>query len=46
MKYKKGYTTTAMAILLLCIAAIAACDNGYDCELNNTSYNNIGFYTI
>ncbi len=35
-----------MAILLLCIAAIAACDNGYDCELNNTSYNNIGFYTI
>lgn len=30
----------------ICFAAVAACDNGYDCELNNTSYDNIGFYTI
>lgn len=30
---------------LLCIVATTGCDNGYDCTLNNTSYDNIVFYT-
>ena len=35
--------------VLLATAAmiiVAGCDNGYDCALNNISYNNMGFYTI
>lgn len=34
---------SAIATIALCIAAVS-CDNGYDCELNNTAYDNIGFY--
>lgn len=42
MRNKRGNAITTLAILLL--ASLAGCDNGYDCELNNTSYNNMGFY--
>ncbi len=43
---KRNITATLVATAMLCIMAMAACDKGYDCELNNTSYDNIGFYTI
>lgn len=33
------------AIATLLLVAVTSCDNGYDCTLNNTSYNNIGFYS-
>lgn len=33
------------AAIALCFAA-AGCDNGYDCELNNIAYDNMGFYAI
>lgn len=46
MRHRKREIITTMVALLLCIAAITACDNGYDCELNNTAYDNMGFYTI
>jgi hypothetical protein len=35
---------TALAFILTA-TTIISCDNGYDCDLNNTSYNNITFYT-
>ena len=35
----------AAAVTALLLAAVTACDSGYDCTLNNTSYNNIGFYS-
>ncbi len=41
-------TKSIAALLLIIIAATSfvCCDSGYDCSLNNTSYENIGFYTI
>lgn len=37
------YAAIVATIAIMLIAA--GCDNGYDCALNNTSYNNMGFYT-
>lgn len=31
--------------ILFVITGIIACDKGYDCSLNNTAYNKLGFYT-
>ncbi len=35
-----------LAAPLVAMLVIAGCDSGYDCSLNNTSYENITFYTI
>lgn len=43
MSHKKHIAATLAAIITL--LSIAGCDTGYDCNLNNTSYENIGFYT-
>ena len=34
------YFTIALLVLL------TSCDNGYNCSINNTAYNRIGFYSI
>ena len=34
------------ALTLIFVAALlVGCDNGYDCSLNNTAYNKMGFYS-
>ncbi len=46
-KMKTGnFTKTALSAIVIGLTIIMiGCDNGYDCALNNTSYDNIGFYT-
>ncbi|MBQ8270676.1 MAG: hypothetical protein IJZ22_05650 [Bacteroidaceae bacterium] len=39
---KIGNIITMLALMLTWVG----CDNGYDCDLNNISYNNITFYTL
>ena len=39
---KTGYIIALLALTL----SWASCDNGYDCDLNNISHNNITFYTL
>lgn len=43
---RKNIAITIVALLAVGLAAITGCDKGYDCELDNTSYDNIAFYTI
>ena len=38
----KGKILTFLAIAVM---TLTACDNGYDCHLENTAYNRIGFYS-
>ncbi len=38
----KGKILTFLAIAVM---TLIACDNGYDCYLENTAYNRIGFYS-
>ena len=39
-------TLKKATLMLACAAAfLAGCDNGYDCSLNNTAYNRMGFYS-
>ena len=40
---KTNNIAIALALIFSSIS-IVGCDNGYDCDLNNTSYNNITFY--
>ena len=42
---KRAYIALA-AIAAACAALFTGCDNGYDCSLENTAYNRIGFYRI
>ena len=43
----KSFYRLLSATLIACTTLIGgACDNGYDCSLENTAYNRIGFYNI
>lgn len=39
--FKNIFSNTLTAVLLF---LIAGCDSGYDCSIENTAYNRIGFY--
>lgn len=43
---KKIKNITFALALIFSAASLGSCDNGYDCDLNNTSHNNISFYTV
>ena len=42
---KKIKNITFALALIFSVTSLVSCDNGYDCDLNNTSHNNISFYT-
>lgn len=42
----KATTCIRTIIITACLAFSAGCDSGYDCGIEKTSYNRIGFYNI
>ena len=42
----KRATTCLIALLAVVCTVLTGCDGGYDCSIENTAYNKIGFYNI
>lgn len=42
----RGITKAIITSAVLCAIILGSCDSGYDCSIENTAYNKIGFYNI